>query len=282
MRDMKADSAAVTTLPAIQISTGDSPLSIEKQECAVAVEEPITIDVDSAGSYTVMCSPSDTRALVIGFLFSEGMIEGMEHLDLLEECADSPGIIRVKLSSNAPGRSGRERNLLVVSSCGLCGTESLEKHLAALPHVGDTLRISGRTLRSVAEALRSRQPLFKECGGTHAAGIFSPDGEPVALAEDIGRHNALDKTIGKCLLASRSPAGLLAMLSGRISLEMVAKSARAGLELVAAVSAPTSYAISAAQRCGITLCAFVRESRATIFTHPHRIEEIVSPIDRRS
>jgi FdhD protein len=270
------EDSAVTRVPALQISTGDGPGAVEKRECAVAVEAPVTIEVAEAGSFTIMCSPSEARALAVGFLFSEGMIDVLDHLDLLEECEDSPGVIRVKLSRNAPGVSGRERNLLVVSSCGLCGAEGLEKRLAAIPRVGDTLRISGRTLRGIAEAMRGGQPFFKESGGTHAAGIYSPGGEPVAVAEDIGRHNALDKAIGKCLLAGRSPAGLLAMLSGRVSLEMVSKSARAGLELVAAVSAPTSYAVSAAERCGITLCAFVRETRATVFTHPHRLD--LSPV----
>jgi FdhD protein len=274
MHDMKPLSSAVTRRSAIQISTDDSPASARKQDCVVAVEGPVTIDVNSLGSYTIMSSPGDRRALAVGFLFSEGMIDGIQHVDLIEECQDTPDVLRIRLSEGAPGVAGKERNLLIVSSCGFCGAEELGKRLAALPRVGDTLRIRGRMLRAISEIMREEQPLFRECGGTHAAGIFSLSGEPIAIAEDIGRHNALDKAIGKCLLSGQSTSGLLATLSGRVSLEMVVKCARAGIEFISAVSAPTSYAIQAAQECRITLCAFVRETRATVFTWPHRIEEI--------
>jgi FdhD protein len=165
------------------------------------------------------------------------------------------------------------RNLLIVSSCGLCGVEGLDEKLRSLPRVGRSLRVESRVLAEVRKRLRDRQPLFEACGGTHAAGIFTANGELVATAEDAGRHNALDKAIGRCLLAGRSPAGCAAALSGRVSLEMVGKCARAGIELVSAISAPTSLAIEVAERCGITLCAFVREQRATVFTHPARITD---------
>jgi FdhD protein len=121
------------------------------------------------------------------------------------------------------------------------------------------------------ENLAGTQALFDECGGTHAAGIYDAEGKILASAEDAGRHNALDKSIGKCLLQQTSTAGLAAALSGRVSLEMVSKGARAGIELISAISAPTTLAIEVADRCGITLCAFVRETRATVFTHPHRV-----------
>jgi len=274
VNDIKEHSSGVTKHSAIQISTDEAPVSAVKQNCFIAVESPVSIEVHDVGTFTVMSSPGDRRALAVGFLFSEGIIDGIRHIDLLDECHDSPDVLRVRLSKNAPGSSGKERNMLIVSSCGFCGAEDLEKRLTALPLVGDTMRIQGRMLRLIAATMRDGQPLFKECGGTHAAGIFLPAGEPIAIAEDIGRHNALDKAIGKCLISGRSPAGCLAMLSGRVSLEMVVKCARAGIELISAVSAPTSYAIHAAEQCRITLCAFVRDTRATVFTCSHRIEEI--------
>jgi FdhD protein len=145
--------------------------------------------------------------------------------------------------------------------------------MQALPSVGDSLRVDTGALRSARSALSSQQVLFKRCGGTHAAGIYDVSGNLMACAEDAGRHNALDKAIGKCLLQGIPTAAAAAALSGRVSLEMVSKCVRAGIELISAISAPTSLAIRIAERCGITLCAFVRETRATVFTHPHRLTD---------
>jgi FdhD protein len=120
--------------------------------------------------------------------------------------------------------------------------------------------------------MRGRQAIFARTGGTHAAALFNAKGTLLALAEDLGRHNALDKVIGHCLLHNLPSAGCCVLLSGRVSLEMVTKSARAGIELVAAVSAPSSMAINAARLVGITLCGFVRGDRLTAFSHPGRLD----------
>jgi len=120
-------------------------------------------------------------------------------------------------------------------------------------------------------AVREQQVLFQACGGTHAVGIFDGRGQLLVVAEDTGRHNALDKAIGKSLLGGIPVAGCGVVLSGRASLEIVGKCARAGIELVSAISAPTSLAVEVAERCNITLCAFVRESRATVLSHPRRV-----------
>lgn len=132
----------------------------------------------------------------------------------------------------------------------------------------------GEVLHATAADLHRAQELFPRTGGTHAALLAEVSGRRLAFAEDVGRHNALDKAIGACLLEPRwrqVPAGALAMLSGRVSVELIVKCARAGIELVAAVSAPTATAVEAAQRCGITLCGFVRPGRLTVFTHRHRL-----------
>jgi FdhD protein len=147
----------------------------------------------------------------------------------------------------------------------------VERLLAGETTCADTLRVSPTVLRAVGQEMHGRQQLFSRTGGTHAAGIFNADGTLLAMAEDLGRHNALDKAIGKCLLRNLPLAGCGAMLSGRVSLELVAKALRAGLEIMAAVSAPSSVAIDAAERCNITLCGFVRGERATVYTHPRRI-----------
>jgi FdhD protein len=122
--------------------------------------------------------------------------------------------------------------------------------------------------------MREGQTLFQRTGGSHAAVLFEGSGVWRGLAEDIGRHNALDKVLGLLLLEGRSPRGLGAVLSGRVSGEMVAKAVQAGLEILAAVSAPSAMAVEVAAASGLTLCAFVRENRMTVFTHPYRIRDL--------
>jgi FdhD protein len=134
-----------------------------------------------------------------------------------------------------------------------------------------SLKIAFSRLMAVSREMQARQAVFKHTGGTHAAAIFKKDGSILSFAEDFGRHNALDKAIGKCMLHGISTKGKGVMLSGRVSYEMAAKIARAQLELAAAVSAPSSLAVEIARRHGITLCGFVREDRATIYTHPGRV-----------
>lgn len=152
--------------------------------------------------------------------------------------------------------------------------------LTALPSVGQSLTVPVPALIALQAAMRRRQTLFAQTGGTHAAAIFTEEHEIVAFAEDIGRHNALDKCIGQCLLTDQPTAHRGVVLSGRVSLEMVTKAARAGIELIAAVSAPSSLAIDAATHCGITLCGFLREDRLTAFTHPARLTgTVATPTD---
>ena len=139
------------------------------------------------------------------------------------------------------------------------------------PEVGSSLRLEGQELIELGARLRQAQPLFRKTGATHAAAVFDAAGEILTLAEDSGRHNALDKALGQRLLAGRPTNGHGVIISGRISYELVLKSARAGLELVAGVSAPTALAVEAAALRNITLCGFVREDRATVYTHPYRI-----------
>ena len=170
---------------------------------------------------------------------------------------------------NRPAESG-SRTLIVSTSCGICGSRDIEERLSG-PAVGDQLRVTGSQLIAMGQAMRKEQDLFARTGAAHAAAVFDADCKIIAFAEDIGRHSALDKAIGKCLLAKQPTAGCGVMLSGRVSYELICKAAAAGLEVIAAVSAPFSLAIEAATRRKITLCAFVREDRATVYTHPHRV-----------
>jgi FdhD protein len=235
----------------------------------VIVEEPLTIMVDRVGSFTVMCTPSDVEALAVGFVYSEGMIRSADDVLAVFVKDNLPNVIGLEIRE--PAQFGIARNLVIASSCGLCGVRNIQSMLSAVPPCPQSLEVPERLLHEITEKLRPMQTTFAMTGSSHAAAVFDRDGIIVAFAEDIGRHNALDKAIGKCLLARRVPRGCGVALSGRVSLEMITKAARAGLELVVAVSGVSSYAITAARQWNITLCGFVRNGRINIYTDPTRI-----------
>lgn len=235
----------------------------------VIVEEPLTIMIHRVGSFTVMCTPLDIEALAVGFLYSEGMIDSADEVTAIAVKESLPNVVGLEIQR--PGQMDIARNLVVASSCGMCGVRNIQKMLADVPPCRHSLEVPEDLLHEVTESLRSMQKTFELTGSSHAAALFDRDGAVIAFAEDIGRHNALDKAIGKCLLARRRPQGCGVALSGRVSLEMVTKAARAGVELIVAVSGVSSYAITAARHWNITLCGFVRGGRINIYTDPTRI-----------
>ena len=267
---------------------------VEELRCRVIQEDALTVDVEDVGTYTLMWTPTDLMeadgyvdgdglidgqgsgalALASGFLFTEGIIQGMEDINSMASCDKTPGVVLVQLKSPEAVIT-RRRNVVMTSSCGICGSrEVIENNSFGLNSVPDRMRLDARGFSRLMNEMRSHQAIFNETGGAHAAAIFSADGKIHAVAEDLGRHNALDKVIGLTLLGGDGFVNKGALLSSRLSLEMVTKVVRAGLEIVAAVSAPTSLAIEVAERFGVTLCGFVRGERATVFTHPHRIERV--------
>jgi FdhD protein len=210
-------------------------------------------------------------ALALGFALSEGLISDLRDLKSVAVCPERAGVVRVQLQAPESVTAHR-RNVVVNSSCGICGPhEILEDNALGLARLADTLRLPRGKFPELMAQMRQRQHIFRETGGSHAAAIFDARGEIVAVAEDLGRHNALDKAIGLALLERGSVQGCGVLLSSRLSLELVIKAVRTGLEIMLAVSAPTSLAIEVAERFGVTLCGFVRDSRATIYTHPTRI-----------
>ena len=238
----------------------------------MVVEQAITIMVDKVGSFTVMATPSDIEALAIGFIYSEGLIDSINDVVSVTVKPQLPNVIGIQVHD--PTQISIRRNMIVASSCGMCGARNIDKILSEMPVCNMSLDVSSDLLIDVAEHLKSMQQIFKITGGSHAAGIFNHSGKIIAFAEDLGRHNALDKAIGKCLLDKLPMKGCAAILSGRVSLEMVTKTARAGLELIAAVSAVSSFAVEAAERWNITLCGFVRPDKINIYTHPKRINNL--------
>jgi FdhD protein len=235
----------------------------------VIVEQPLTIMIDRVGSFTVMCTPSDIEALAAGFAFSEGMINAIEEVLATYTKPELPNVIGVEMQD--PTKASIGRNLIIASSCGMCGVRNIEKMFQNIPACESTLKVTDHLLIEVMQKLRSTQRVFELTGGSHGAAVFNSRGEIIAFAEDIGRHNALDKAIGKCLLSGLDRRSCGFALSGRVSLEIVTKAARAGIELIAAVSAVSSYAVSAAEKWNITLCGFVRPDKMNVYTKPERI-----------
>jgi FdhD protein len=164
------------------------------------------------------------------------------------------------------------RNFFATSSCGVCGKAALDDVEVRCGPVSDGPVVPVDVLVSLPDRLRSKQPVFDRTGGLHAAGLFTSGGDLVALREDVGRHNAVDKVIGEQVLAGRVPLGdLVLQVSGRASFEIVQKAAVAGIPIVSAVSAPSSLAVDAAARFGMTLVGFVRDGRGNVYTRPERV-----------
>jgi len=233
----------------------------------VVVEQMVTITVADIESFTLLCTPADIEALAAGFIYTEGLIDSSDAIESIE--AASSGSVEVHLKD--PLRAAQHRNMVVTSSCGLCGTRNLNRILYGTQPCPRSLNLTPKTLDDAVRELRPIQRIFQVTGGAHAAAIFSADGQIIAFGEDIGRHSALDKAIGKAVLSGKSTSGCAVALSGRVSFEMVSKAARARIELIAAVSAPSSLAVEAATRWNITLCGFVRNGNANVYSHPERI-----------
>lgn len=254
----------------------------------VAVEEPLEIRVEVRTGPTprtlpvsvTMRTPGDDFELAAGFLFTEGVVSGREEIAELSYCRDGePQEYNVIVARLRPGATldpvRLQRNFLATSSCGVCGKASLEavelRGCSPLPEAG--LRVSGPVLSALPGSLAERQAVFRETGGLHAAGLFSADGSLRTLREDVGRHNAVDKVVGRELLEGRLPLDdAVLLVSGRASFEIVQKALVAGIPVVAAVGAPSSLAVELARRFGMTLVGFLREEGFNVYAGGRRVE----------
>jgi FdhD protein len=246
----------------------------------VVGEEPLEIRVAGpdgvVGATTAtMRTPGHDFELAAGLLHAEGVIRDVEDLAEIRYCTDVDeqqyNVVTVHLR-RPPRRELAARSLMATASCGVCGTASIDELCERVPVVGGGLTLDAPVLAALPDALREAQPLFDQTGGIHAAGLFAPDGTPLIVREDVGRHNALDKVLGARFLAGALPdPGSVAVLSGRVSYELVQKVAAAGVPVLVAVSAPSSLAVETAARLGVTLAAFVRHGRATLYAHPERV-----------
>ncbi len=234
---------------------------------AVALEEPLEIRVDGAALAVTMRTPGHDEELALGFLYGEGLIDGPREAGLTEDLANNTIEVTGPLTRD-PG----VRRFYTTSSCGVCGKGALEE-VAVL---SAPVSIEPTIPRELAAELPSRldQPGFRRTGGLHATGLFEADGELLYTREDVGRHNAMDKVVGRALLDGRLPlSGRVLCVSGRLSFELVQKAAVAGAPILIGVGAPSSLAIELADDRGLTLCGFARRGGVNVYTHPQRIAD---------
>jgi len=249
---------------------------------ALATEEPMEIRVEGPGQGPVsvavtMRTPGGDFELAVGFLFTEGLIEGREDVRRVSYCEDLTAdeqhynVVTVRLARPFDPEVLR-RNFFANSSCGICGKATLEQVAVRCDRLGPGPVVKAEVVAALPSGLRTAQKVFDRTGGLHAAGLFAPDGTLLSLREDVGRHNAVDKVVGEAALAGDLPlADRILQVSGRVSFEIVQKAARAGIPLVSAVSAPSSLSVETADHLGMTVVGFARDGRFNVYTHPERI-----------
>jgi FdhD protein len=254
-----------------------------------ATEEPLEIRLHGRPFAVIMRTPGADRELAAGFLLAERVITGPDDLGTIEYCTDrrstaetgrqendGENIVNVTLARGSAELLDRlladRRQVTTNSSCGLCGRRTIESLAADVEPIRSAWTVRASVLASLPERLRARQAVFDETGGLHAAGLFTPDGAVVDVAEDVGRHNAVDKIVGRMLVREALPlSNHLLCVSGRTSFEIVQKAVFAGIPIVAAVSAPSSLAIELAREFGVTLVGFIRGDGFNIYAHPARV-----------
>jgi FdhD protein len=247
----------------------------------VAVEEPMEVRVNGSPFAVIMRTPGADRELAAGFLLAEDVVRTSDELLTIEECEDTTeegrgNTLNVTVGGDAierlSTRLGERRQVMMTASCGLCGRRTIETLRSRVATVDGHWTIAAEIIGMLPLRLRESQPVFETTGGLHAAGLFDRDGTLRQIAEDVGRHNAVDKIIGRRLMEEALPlSDSLLVVSGRTSFELVQKALLAGIPLVAAVSAPSSLAIELAESSGITLCGFVRGDRFNVYAHDERI-----------
>jgi FdhD protein len=284
---------SLRTFDIVRVRAGEQGAATDR----AATEEPLEVRLHGRPFAVIMRTPGADRELAAGFLFAERVLRSADDLGTIEYCtsidprsvsghalpndrsapqAAQPvdNVVNVTLTDDRHlERAFAERRQVTTNaSCGLCGRRTIESLRADAPPLASGCAVTAAVLVGLPDRLRAAQTVFAETGGLHAAGLFGPAGELEQLAEDVGRHNAVDKVIGRLLMREELPlANRLLFVSGRASFEIVQKAFLAGIPIVAAVSAPSSLAIESAGECGMTLVGFLRGNSFNIYTHPHRV-----------
>lgn len=255
--------------------------SAEWRDDRLATEEPMEIRVHGPAQTPVsvavtMRTPGSDFELALGFLYTEGIISGSEDVLDVRYCEDvtpdSQQFNRVTVLLSRPFTGAALRQFVTSSSCGICGKASIDDLEVRCDRPLGGPVVAASAIKEFPRKLRGTQVIFHQTGALHAAALLRPSGDVTVLREDVGRHNAVDKLVGEALLTRRLPlTGDVLMVSGRVGFEIVQKAAAAGLGVLCAVSAPSSLAVEASERLGMTLIGFLRGDRFNIYTHPERV-----------
>ncbi|NEW91828.1 formate dehydrogenase accessory sulfurtransferase FdhD [Rhodopseudomonas sp. BR0M22] len=243
---------------------------------AIPEETPVAISYNGSTQAVMMATPADLEDFAIGFSLSEGVIEQPAQIDSLEVVPQDDGVeLRMWLGGAIADKlQQRRRHIAGPTGCGLCGVESIAEAIRPVAVVGNGRSFSPRQIIAAIEAMPPQQPLNVETRAVHAAAYFTPERGIAELREDVGRHNALDKLAGALARQGIDASAGIVLLTSRVSVEMVQKTAAIGAAVLVAVSAPTALAVRMAEAAGITLAAIARSDGFEVFTHPQRIVEI--------
>lgn len=242
----------------------------------VAVEEPLEIYINNDLYYTTMRTPGEEMLLALGYCFTRGTINSMEDVLSLSYCKEETGN-RIDLflppitDEDGNGNTIIPRASVAYSSCGICGTDIINDMCAFVPKKETTFVMEAEKIASFHRVLEEKQSIFPVTGGTHAAGIFGPSGDLLAFAEDVGRHNALDKAVGFLVAERKLEDARTVVLTSRLSYELVQKVMRIKAEILIGVSSATSLAVGLAEALNLTLIGFSRKGKGVVYTCPERI-----------
>ena len=240
---------------------------------AIAMEAAVSLSYNGLSHVVMMMTPADLEDFALGFSLSEGIVERPAQIYDIVTQAHAQGLeIAITIGNERfQHLKDRRRNLAGRTGCGLCGAESLEQAVRPVPAVDCAAVIEGAAVQRALDALDAWQPLQRSTGAAHGAAWCASDGGIVLAREDVGRHNALDKLVGALARAPEPRGEGFALVSSRASYEMVGKAAQAGIGILVAVSAPTAFAVRLATEAGITLVAFARTGRLSVYSRPERL-----------
>jgi len=265
------------------VRKAESPLAIRRYQKEaislfddrVVTEEPLEIHVNGNPYYMTMRLPGQEMELALGYCFGEGIIDSMHDVLLVRYCEEDAGnIVEITLDEDRlieKGLTIKGRVLPAYSSCGICGKEMVADICTRIDRCDDSFRMPVSRIDAMIGDVEARQLVFSQTGGTHATGIFDRDYELIAFAEDVARHNALDKATGKLVAEGRIEKAMVVVATSRLSYEMVQKTGRIGAQILVGISIATSLAIDLAERINLTLIGFARKERGNIYTGSQRV-----------